>query len=568
MEVLCESLQVARMNEAIQGILFDMGGTLRMSVKPNPAEKASALRRIIDLLGTEMESGELETLLHERSRKYAAWARSTLNELNEQDLWVKWMLPDWPSEIIRPIAIQLNEAFRNSYSKRILFDETPDVIISLYRRGYRLGLVSNTTSSVEIPEVLRKLRLRGYFDVVLLSALEGKRKPSDYLLRSAAEIMDLSPSTCAYIGDQPSRDVAAARKAGFSSAVILKDPRNHPEPREEDTLYVPDSTIGNLKDLLEIFPPREPCQPARTYAASLSTMWAGNNFTSLADFFEFARRSGFCNVELNHKVTSAMLSEVDLAHAAVSSIHEPCPADISTDVLAKNDWLISSLDEEKRQEGVKAILRSIDLAHRWGIPAIVVHAGNVRAMDNSMERQLRKWIELGEQGAPEFTTLQAQMRAERRELSPRSLDSVRKSLEELLSHAAPFGIRLGLENRAHYREIPSPDELASLLDLAAPEQLGFVFDVGHAWHLGVLGFYSIDEWLDRFSARIIGTHLHDVIGLNDHFAAGLGEMRFAEIAARLPEGAFRTCEFLDSNTPQQVRAGLRFLHDQGCIKEY
>ena len=555
------------MNEAIQAILFDMGGTLRRSVKPSPAEKAAALRRIIDLLGTEMESSELYAQLHDRSRRYGAWARSTLNELNEQDLWVKWMLPDWPAEIIRPIAVQLNEAFRDSNSKRIIYDETPDVIISLYRRGYRLGLVSNTTSSVEIPEVLHKLKLRGYFDVVLLSALEGIRKPDDQILRSAAGIMGLPPSACAYIGDQPSRDVAAAQSAGFSAAVILRDPRNSIEPHKEDEEYIPDHIISNLKELLDIFPPREPCQPARRYAASLSTMWTGNNFTSLADFFEFARRAGFGSVELNHKVTSPMLSEVDLARFKVSSIHEPCPADISTDALAKNDWLISSLDEEKRQEGVKAIMRSIDLARRWGIPAIVIHCGNIKAMDGGMERRLRKWIELGGQAAPEFGALQAQMIAARSELAPRTLDCVRKSLEELLTYAAPLGVSLGLENRAHYREIPDPDEMAALLDLAGPEQLGFVFDVGHAWHIACLGFHPFDEWLDRFSTRIIGSHLHDVIGLNDHFAAGLGEMRFSEIANRLPEGAFRTCEFLDSNTPQQVRSGLRFLYDQGCINE-
>jgi hypothetical protein len=58
-----------------------------------------------------------------------------------------------------------------------------------------------------------------------------------------------------------------------------------------------------------------------------------------------------------------------------------------------------------------------------------------------------------------------------------------------------------------------------------------------------------------------------VIGLNDHFAAGLGEVNFEEVAGYLPENAFRTCEFLNSNSPEQVHAGIQYLVDQQCVKK-
>jgi sugar phosphate isomerase/epimerase len=115
-------------------------------------------------------------------------------------------------------------------------------------------------------------------------------------------------------------------------------------------------------------------------------------------------------------------------------------------------------------------------------------------------------------------------------------------------------------------EYPSSDELGTLLELASPEQLGFIFDVGHAQHLSRLGFYPHDEWLKRFAPRIIGTHLHDIIGLQDHFAPGLGNVNYNNVASYLPENSFRTCECLEFNTPEQVTSGLKYLYEHGCIK--
>jgi sugar phosphate isomerase/epimerase len=46
---------------------------------------------------------------------------------------------------------------------------------------------------------------------------------------------------------------------------------------------------------------------------------------------------------------------------------------------------------------------------------------------------------------------------------------VRRSLVELAEYASRLGIRLGLESRDHYHEIPLPDELDYLLDLGYDE---------------------------------------------------------------------------------------------------
>jgi len=96
-------------------------------------------------------------------------------------------------------------------------------------------------------------------------------------------------------------------------------------------------------------------------------MYAINTFPALDEFLSnLPGGQVFACVELNHKITSAMLEEANLSRCQFSSVHEPCPADISEDELKKSDWLISSTDEACRAEGVKAMKRSIDLAYKLG----------------------------------------------------------------------------------------------------------------------------------------------------------------------------------------------------------
>lgn len=553
------------MPHQIEAILFDMGGTLRSTVRKSKAEIRELWRQMLDLLGSDIPEDEFASLLAARGAAYKRWAEENLVELNEPDLWTKWMLPDFSPERVSGLAIQLNKLYREASGTRVVYPETHDVVLELFRRGYRLGLVSNTTSSIEVPAALADLNLIGCIETVILSTLVGKRKPDPAILLEATRRMDVAPEKCAYIGDRVDRDVAAARKAGFSRAIILRDPRHPILEKVDGSSPRPDAIINNLTHLLDIFPPRPQPEVAPVADASLSTMWAIGTLPTLPDFYEFARRAGFARIELNHKINSAMLDGMELNSSTIGSVHEPCPADIPADELKKRDWLVSSTNEENRREGVNAIQRSIDLAHRLGARAIVIHAGHT-SPDLKPEKKLRALLEAGRRESDEYREIHAQMIQDRATVAKAGFEAVKKSIAELLEYANKFGICLGIENRYHYMEYPSPDELRTLLDLASPEQLGFIYDVGHAQTLDRLGFYPHEEWLKRFAPRMIGTHLHDVIGVTDHYAPGLGEVDFSMVAKYLPENAFRTCEFQTFNTPEQVKAGLRFLLEHGCIK--
>lgn len=551
----------------IEAILFDVGGTLRRTTHRTPDEKNALVSSIMEIVGAQGDPHLFSRELNRRYRAYQAWARETMEELGEGDLWTRWILPDSPAPLVQDNAIRLNQLFRESLGVRTVDPLTREVVIELFRRGYRLGIVSNTTSSVEVPALLKELGIPGCFETVILSAVVGRRKPDPAILLDAASRMGVKPGHCAYIGDRPDRDVAAGQAAGFALTILIQ--REQGEPGTSSQLeFTPDTSIQSLGSLLEIFPPRQASLPmlgTPMYDVAFSTMWVRKNFPGLGDFMEAARRIGFARIELNHQMNSETLAEADLTRVKISSIHEPCPADIPLDTLKERDWLVSALDEENRIHGVEAVKRSILLAEQVGADYIVVHAGANNSSRN-LERKLRLLVEHGQAGTDEFYALVEEMKAERQEKASRHFAAVRKSIRELLDFAAPRRVRLGIENRYHFLEIPSPDELQTLLEMGGPEQIGFVLDTGHAYALDRMGFYPFTGWLERFSNRIIGTHLHDVVGLTDHYAPGRGEIDFDLVGSYLPPEANRTCEFQVFNTFEQVKNGLNYLHDHHCIR--
>jgi putative hydrolase of the HAD superfamily len=566
------------MTDHIEAILFDMGGTLRKTVKREEAEKKEKLRQILDILGDSSDLGKFMQLLDQRADAYQRWSDETLLEADEIKLWTHWMLPDRPSELVRENALTFNRIWRDALAERTMLPESRDVILRLFRSGYRLGLVSNTTSSEEAPNALDSLGIAGCFEVVVLSCQVGIRKYDPAILLIATGKMGIDPAKCAYVGDHPMRDVVAARKAGFGKTVIIHSPYK-PMRTFEDPELVPDHQIHNLLELFEIFPPLGTnsslplhrntrslqTDESRVYDAALSTMWGIDKFPGLGDFFLAAGRLGFSKVELNHRVNSGMLSSVDLEGYEICSIHEPCPADISVDTLKQRDWMISSIDEDCRRQGVASIKRSIELANELGVPTVVVHAGHV-SLDMVLEKKLRHLFDTCLVDTAEYQETKSLMVENRSRLIGASLAAVVKSLKELLDLAGRLGVRLGLENRYHYFDIPTPDEMAALLALAGPDRLGLIYDVGHATAMDRLGFFPDGMWLEQFGERILGTHLHDVKGILDHHAPGLGDVDFRRLAGYLPKDSFRTIEVMSFNTPEQIVMGMKELVYTGCVR--
>jgi len=195
---------------------------------------------------------------------------------------------------------------------------------------------------------------------------------------------------------------------------------------------------------------------------------------------------------------------------------------------------------------------------------MVLHLGTI-LMDRGAEKRMRELYSRNEAGSEAYQELKHYLIEQRAAKVGPFLEAAEKSLRQLSSYASAKGVRIGLENRYHYHEIPSLEEMEWLLDTFRRDGLGLWHDVGHAESLSRLGFTEHKEWFERLAPRIIGVHLHDLVGLSDHKVPGLGDLDWEPIARHLPDTALRVCELGNFNSEDEVKGAVSFLRGKGII---
>lgn len=297
---------------------------------------------------------------------------------------------------------------------------------------------------------------------------------------------------------------------------------------------------------------------------SLSTMWAKDRFVHMAEFAARAQELGFTHIEANHWISRQALSELIATAVPISSIHSPCPAGLSCRGIPAVSLSLSSLDESERMEAVSFARQTIDLASAVGAAAVVLHMGEV-PIDLGLQDRLHKLHAAGHAKTEEYGQVRGELIRQRTLRVNPYLDAARRSLRELGEYSGQNGIMLGLETRFHLHEIPNMDEMAELLGEVPAGMVGYWHDVGHAEVQQRLGFYSHEEWLLRFGHRMIGMHLHDVLGTSDHYAPGRGDIDWKMVARNLPARAMKVCEIGQWNDEEEVEGVVSFLQKATII---
>ncbi len=569
------------MRSVVKAIFFDIGGTLRVT-RQGEARDVNKVQQMMHLLGEKSTPEDFIKKMHRGGKLYRRWCKPNYIELNEEELLTRFLLPDHPQDFIRANAITLNQLWRESRRKYVLPDMA-DTMRTLAARGYKLGLISNTTSTVEGYALLEEFSLTALFSSVVLSAAIGRRKPHPSLFLEAARQAGVHPWECAYVGDRPSRDVIGPMQSGYSKTILIHtegyvlDEFDHDDfeiEKDKELMVKPYHSIGKLSELLAIFPDLHgmvdspaPTRPDQLYDVALSTMWGVDQDGPFEDTFEAARGIGIARFELNHRVTTEVFEQFEYNKHYVSTVHDPCCSPLSFDEQKKQDLVISSLDEEKRKQGVEIACQSIDLACRLGAKSVVLHPGSI-VCDRSKDNKLRKLYEQGKKETPEFAKIKAEMIEQRQQLVSAHKHQVMQSLREIMEYNANRkGVALALENRYRFFDLPLPDELEEMLALGDGTAFGFQYDIGHAVALDELGLVRHEEWLKRFGSRMIGVHIHDVSGITDHLAPGQGNVNYGKIAPYLPENCLKTLEIGPRSRIEQIAKGLEILTAAGIINQ-
>jgi putative hydrolase of the HAD superfamily len=236
----------------IEAILFDMNGTLRMRQAHEPTQSTAAARICELLKKPELSAMDWDRLTR-HLEAYRQWAKDNLCQLSEEEIWAEWMLPEEPREKIASLAPELMLAWSKRKGCHMPQPGAEETLVELKRRGYRLGVISNTMSSLDIPQSVEQFGWSGYFEVVILASGIKTRKPAPEPYLEATRALNVDPTACAYVGNRFLKDIAGCKRAGFTLGILIENPD---QPAERHPSGSPDVVIHSLSELLTIFPMR------------------------------------------------------------------------------------------------------------------------------------------------------------------------------------------------------------------------------------------------------------------------------------------------------------------------
>jgi sugar phosphate isomerase/epimerase len=146
----------------------------------------------------------------------------------------------------------------------------------------------------------------------------------------------------------------------------------------------------------------------------------------------------------------------------------------------------------------------------------------------------------------------------REKRAPAHLQRVKDCLRRIVEHAASKNVRIALESRRGYEEIPSERELAALLNELNSEQVGYWHDFGHSQIKENLGFIDHGEWLGAVASRAFGSHVQDCVWpAKDHEAPFTGGIDFDKLVPLLPTNCLFVWEMSPNKTADAIRQSVR-----------
>jgi putative hydrolase of the HAD superfamily len=209
----------------IQGVLFDMGGTL-LDMQDFPA-----LEQIARGIGIPVDA---DTLAH--------WTSEMTYENDRQG--ETWSWHDFLGRVLdgavgRPVPEAQRSAFIDAASSHQfpahLYSDARICLDELTESKLKLGVVTNFRSEQSARELLAHASVLGYFGTVVASGTEKVAKPDPELFRRGVHRLGVAPNTVLYVGDKPFTDVRAAEKAGLHGLWLHRDGTGYGEDPPEIT---------------------------------------------------------------------------------------------------------------------------------------------------------------------------------------------------------------------------------------------------------------------------------------------------------------------------------------------
>jgi len=292
---------------------------------------------------------------------------------------------------------------------------------------------------------------------------------------------------------------------------------------------------------------------------SCSTCWNSGRHTDGAAMIQEILDLGFDTVELGHGIRLPLVEGIlkmwEAGKVKISSLHNFCPLPPEIPRASPDCYQLSSHLDGERERAIRHSLKTIDFAKRLGAPFVVMHLGSVPIGEYT--ERLVKMAEVGMHMSKDFVRLKLEGVKKREANRERPFQRMLTSLRRVYDYAAEHGIRLGIESRHSFEEIPSEREMLAVLDQFSAPTAGYWHDFGHVQVKHNLGFLDHVQWFEKIAPRLIGCHLHDTKWPGrDHMAPFTGDVEYDKLLPHIPKDTLFVFEMSPRRTKEEITTSL------------
>jgi sugar phosphate isomerase/epimerase len=295
---------------------------------------------------------------------------------------------------------------------------------------------------------------------------------------------------------------------------------------------------------------------------AFSTCWNNSRHTDGEPMVDEILGLGIDQLELSHGTTITKLPGLQRAFAdgrfRCVGVHNPFPSPVEVMIDAPDAFEFTSHRPADRRRALDTTLRTLEVAAGFQADYVVLHMGSVPMNPKRWTRKLTGMLRQGRQLQPAYPKTKLAFVRKREKLSPLYFQRAIEALETLADRAAELGLRLAVESRSRFEDVPSEREMIALLDhFAGHPAVGYWHDFGHVQLKHNLGLLDHAEWLDRVRPHLLGGHVHDVRWpARDHRTPFTGQLDYEQLVPRFPADAPLTWELSPTRKTAEVRDAL------------
>ena len=237
----------------IKVVFFDLGSTLVFSKDPWPPFYERADRALVEVLNRAGIEVDPASFCIEFGGFIRSYYEKRIEDNLEQTTFtvLRAVLSRKNFRSVPDLVLRaaLDAMYGVTQQNWYLEEDAISTLEILKSRGYRLGLISNTSDDNNVQGIINRWGVRSFFETIITSAALGIRKPDAHIFRVALDRLRVQPEAAVMVGDTLEADVLGANQSGIYSIWIT---RRVQDPEEGVLAIQPQAVVTALHQIPDL----------------------------------------------------------------------------------------------------------------------------------------------------------------------------------------------------------------------------------------------------------------------------------------------------------------------------